>query len=95
MSRIVFRVLHLKALLAAGIGVLGLLLVVATSLYYVNLKIVYQVGLSQAFDWKLSGKIIAVDPGHGGYDPGAKGAGGTLEKDLNLAIALKLKEALE
>ncbi|NCA88525.1 MAG: AMIN domain-containing protein [Gammaproteobacteria bacterium] len=34
--------------------------------------------------------IIAIDPGHGGEDPGAIGAGGTLEKDVTLAIGRKL-----
>ncbi|MFZ5647212.1 MAG: N-acetylmuramoyl-L-alanine amidase family protein [Bacillota bacterium] len=37
---------------------------------------------------------MAVDPGHGGYDPGAV-RGGVREKDINLQIALKLKECLE
>ena len=34
-------------------------------------------------------------PGHGGDDVGAKGAGGTIEKDLTLAVARRLKAALE
>ena len=34
--------------------------------------------------------IIAIDPGHGGEDPGAIGAGGTREKDITLAIGRKL-----
>ncbi len=42
-----------------------------------------------------SEKIILIDPGHGGIDGGAKGNDGTLEKDINLAISLKLKSALE
>lgn len=40
-------------------------------------------------------KTIAIDPGHGGYDPGKVGIDGTLEKDINLSIALCLKEYLE
>jgi len=40
-------------------------------------------------------RTIAIDPGHGGDDEGAKGADGTKEKDLTLAVARKLKAALE
>ena len=40
-------------------------------------------------------EIIVVDCGHGGIDPGMIGIGGLLEKDFNLSIGLKLKEALE
>jgi N-acetylmuramoyl-L-alanine amidase len=39
-------------------------------------------------------KVIVIDPGHGGHDPGAMGAQG-YEKDVNLAAALALKERLE
>ena len=39
-------------------------------------------------------KVIVIDPGHGGHDPGALGAQG-YEKDVNLAAALALKERLE
>jgi N-acetylmuramoyl-L-alanine amidase len=38
---------------------------------------------------------IALDPGHGGEDPGAVGAAGTREKDIVLAIAKRLKFKLE
>ncbi|MES2318595.1 MAG: N-acetylmuramoyl-L-alanine amidase [Pseudomonadota bacterium] len=38
---------------------------------------------------------IALDPGHGGEDPGAIGAAGTREKDIVLAIAKRLKFKLE
>lgn len=39
--------------------------------------------------------VIVIDPGHGGFDGGAEGADGTKEKDINLAIGLKLKEVAE
>ena len=35
--------------------------------------------------------IIAIDAGHGGEDPGARGKRGTREKDVTLAIARRLK----
>lgn len=44
---------------------------------------------------RLAGKIICIDPGHGGSDPGAIGPSGTLEKDNTLAISLLLREKLE
>ena len=38
---------------------------------------------------------IALDPGHGGEDPGAMGARGSREKDIVLAIAKRLKDKIE
>ncbi len=40
-------------------------------------------------------RLIVVDAGHGGYDSGAVGFSGTLEKNINLSIALKLAELLK
>jgi N-acetylmuramoyl-L-alanine amidase len=39
--------------------------------------------------------VIALDPGHGGEDPGAIGPSGLKEKDVVLAIAHKLRERLD
>ena len=39
--------------------------------------------------------IVAIDPGHGGEDPGATGAAGTHEKDVVLQIALKLRDRID
>ena len=38
--------------------------------------------------------IVALDPGHGGEDPGAIGPGGTREKDVVLQIAHRLQERI-
>lgn len=42
-----------------------------------------------------SNKVIIIDAGHGGIDPGAIGRTGVVEKDINLAISQKLKGYLE
>jgi N-acetylmuramoyl-L-alanine amidase len=39
--------------------------------------------------------IVAIDAGHGGEDPGARGRGGTHEKDVTLAIARRLKARID
>jgi N-acetylmuramoyl-L-alanine amidase len=41
------------------------------------------------------GKVIVIDPGHGGLDSGTSGVNGLLEKDLVLAEALRLEKALK
>ncbi len=38
--------------------------------------------------------IVALDPGHGGEDPGAIGPGGTYEKNVVLQVALKLRDRI-
>ncbi|ODC02421.1 N-acetylmuramoyl-L-alanine amidase [Terasakiispira papahanaumokuakeensis] len=38
--------------------------------------------------------LIAIDPGHGGEDPGARGPDGTFEKNVVMAIARKLKRQI-
>jgi N-acetylmuramoyl-L-alanine amidase len=39
-------------------------------------------------------RTVVIDPGHGGENPGARGAGGTLEKDVALSIARRLRTEL-
>ena len=39
--------------------------------------------------------VVVVDAGHGGTDPGKVGVDGSLEKDINLAVAERLKTYLE
>jgi len=54
----------------------------------------YAVESIPVFSMPVSRKIVWIDAGHGAYDPG-KVAGQVLEKDINLAIALKLQTFLE
>jgi N-acetylmuramoyl-L-alanine amidase len=40
-------------------------------------------------------RIVAIDPGHGGDETGASGPGGTLEKQITLDVAQRLRAAIE
>lgn len=44
---------------------------------------------------KLRDLVIAIDPGHGGRDPGALGRNGTNEADVVLQVARRLRDLLE
>lgn len=54
-----------------------------------------QMDIVDVEDINISDKVVAIDSGHGGIDPGKIGVGGIYEKDINLSIALKLKKLLE
>lgn len=76
------------------LGLVLLLVLASGSMGYLRAQAVQrQNQLADAARW-LEGRVIVVDPGHGGWDPGAV-VNGTEEKTLVLAIALKLKEVLE
>ncbi|MFH1123482.1 MAG: N-acetylmuramoyl-L-alanine amidase [Pseudomonadota bacterium] len=51
------------------------------------------VSIAALFD--LGVKTIAIDPGHGGRDPGALGRSGLMEKEVTLDIARRLRDRLE
>lgn len=40
-------------------------------------------------------RVVIIDPGHGGSDPGSVGSGGLRECDLTLALAMRLEQILE
>jgi len=54
----------------------------------------FSFGIVNALSLPLLGKVIYIDPGHGGKDPGAI-AGNIEEADINLEISFKLQELLE
>ncbi|KAA9011004.1 N-acetylmuramoyl-L-alanine amidase CwlD [Niallia endozanthoxylica] len=72
------------------------------SLYSLGLIVLFfilQYDFSEEDSWKswnlpLSGKVILIDPGHGGPDGGA-GDKGALEKDIALDVSMKLKDYLQ
>ena len=49
----------------------------------------------RAWNLPLSGKIIVIDPGHGGADGGAVGDGEVLEKEIALNISMMLRDYLQ
>lgn len=53
------------------------------------------VGVVDVAQKKTKDIVVVVDAGHGGYDPGKVGISGVLEKDINLAIACKVRRILE
>lgn len=69
-------------------------------LFVLALLVVYAVWARQARDVRVpasgmrGGRIVAIDAGHGGPDPGAIGVTGVVEKDVTLGIALQLEKRL-
>jgi N-acetylmuramoyl-L-alanine amidase len=47
-----------------------------------------------ALSWALANKLIVIDPGHGGEDPGALGSTDVHEKDIVLEVSKRLAEIL-
>ncbi len=58
------------------------------------LILLYTIGIINALNLPLLGKVIYIDPGHGGADPGAL-YNDLYEADLNLQISLKIQTELE
>ncbi len=48
----------------------------------------------RASEPELAVRTVVIDPGHGGENPGARGPGGTVEKDIALGIARRLRAEL-
>ncbi|MBC7887917.1 MAG: N-acetylmuramoyl-L-alanine amidase [Ferruginibacter sp.] len=63
-------------------------------LYYAGNSLVIKIK-HQPENLSLKNLTIAVDAGHGGTNTGAVGPTGVLEKELTLAVSLKLQKALE
>ncbi len=69
----------------------------AIDIYRGDLKREEREGRSRVREMKEGGeaKIVVIDPGHGGEDPGAIGPQGSYEKDVVLEISKELKRILE
>lgn len=71
--------------------VLGLLVLVCLILYPIK-----QGGVTwRPWSLPLSGKVIVIDPGHGGVDGGAKGSDQTNEKEIALVVSKMLRDYLQ
>ncbi len=68
-----------------------ILIFIAINMLNSNLK---QRPAKQVFSYNNSATTVIVDAGHGGEDGGSISPNNILEKDVNLAIALKLKDFL-
>lgn len=69
--------------------------VVSSSVYLFHfMRLEQEVNAIKAMSWAVAGHTFIVDPGHGGEDPGKVSPSGIFEKDINLAVALKLKTIL-
>lgn len=56
---------------------------------------IYNNKLITVFSLPTAKKIVLIDPGHGGFDPGKTGTSGENEKNINLQISDKLQTYLE
>lgn len=50
--------------------------------------------MQKTFSADIKGKVIVIDPGHGGSDPGAIGLNKTREKEVTLAVSTKVRDLL-
>lgn len=66
------------------------LLVIFFGLFYTKTN-----ATKETFFMPISKKVIILDAGHGGFDPGKVGKNNLLEKDINLSITKKLQTYLE
>ncbi|MDR3540991.1 MAG: N-acetylmuramoyl-L-alanine amidase [Desulfosporosinus sp.] len=47
------------------------------------------------WSWTLGNRVVVIDAGHGGVDPGAVGKSKVLEKDVTLAVAKRLQALIQ
>ncbi|WP_088187413.1 N-acetylmuramoyl-L-alanine amidase [Desulfosporosinus sp. FKA] len=75
-----------KALIIGSILMVCLILAAAWKLEGTNQKI---------WSWTLGHRVVVIDAGHGGVDPGAVGKNKVLEKNITLAVAKRLQAHIQ
>lgn len=69
-------------------------LAAALLIFLFTLPIAYDISDS-TWNLPLSGKVVVIDPGHGGLDGGASSREGLVEKEITLEIGLYLRDLLQ
>ncbi len=75
------------------IAIITAFLIILSAMLY--LTFMANFSAAEASSMPITQKTVIVDAGHGGDDGGAIGSDGTVEKDINLDIALKLEKILK
>lgn len=75
------------------IAIITAFLIILSAMLY--LTFMANFSTAEASSMPITQKTVIVDAGHGGDDGGAIGIDGTVEKDINLDIALKLEKILK
>lgn len=77
-----------RKIISWGVGLLLLA-------YFIQLPIQQTESTWASWSLPLSGKVIVIDPGHGGPDGGAVGRDDTVEKDIALSVSKQLQRYLQ
>lgn len=87
-------VINLRPLSKIALVIFPCLLVIAALLigYFITFHRMSQASADE--NPSLNKRILVIDAGHGGEDSGAIGVNGSLEKDINLALAMIIGEEL-
>ncbi|MDR3288924.1 MAG: N-acetylmuramoyl-L-alanine amidase [Peptococcaceae bacterium] len=68
-----------------ALAIFAVILLAASGFWRLNQRDV------QSWSWVVGNRVVVIDAGHGGVDPGAVSKNQTLEKDINLAVAKYLQ----
>ena len=87
---VMLRAIKLKK---SSVLIIMLLLIIFLG-YYKSVSKRYEEQYISTLSWVMANKLIVIDPGHGGIDPGALGSNGVLEKNIVLEVSMKLADIM-